>query len=77
VSETGGDDLAAARALFRSSSYPESNGGLESSAPLLNGIGTTYSRTINAGYLLRRYRRQLLSVQSDRVEPGVDQALRL
>jgi hypothetical protein len=48
VSETGGNDVAAARALFRSASYPESNGGLESSATLLNGIGTSYSRTINA-----------------------------
>lgn len=48
VSETGGNDVAAARALFRSASYPESNFGLESSATLLNGIGTTYSRTINA-----------------------------
>lgn len=48
VSDTGGNDLLAARALFRSASYPESNGGLESSATLLNAIGTTYSRTINA-----------------------------
>ncbi len=48
VSDTGGNDLAAARALFRSASYPESNGGLESSITLLNGIGQTYSRTINA-----------------------------
>ncbi|MGE5526250.1 MAG: hypothetical protein ACM3SS_21240 [Rhodospirillaceae bacterium] len=48
VSDTGGSDLVAARALFRSASYPESNGGLESSAGLLNSIGTTYSRTINA-----------------------------
>lgn len=48
VSDTGGDDLAAARGLFRSASYPESNGGLQSSGSLLNSIGTTYSRTINA-----------------------------
>lgn len=48
ISETGGSDLAAARALFRSASYPESNGGLQSSGVLLNGIGTSHSRTINA-----------------------------
>ena len=48
VSDTGGSDLAAGRALFRSASYPESNGGLQSSATLLGGIGETYSRTINA-----------------------------
>lgn len=50
LSETGGSDLAAARALFRSASYPESNGGLESTSVLLNGIPTTHSRTINAEY---------------------------
>jgi hypothetical protein len=48
LSATGGDDVAAARTLFRSASYPESNGGLESTASLLDGIGTTFSRTINA-----------------------------
>jgi hypothetical protein len=39
LSDTGGDDLAAARGMFRSAGYPESNGGLESSAALLGGIG--------------------------------------
>ena len=48
VSDTGGNDVAAARALFRSASYPESNGGLESSAALLNGIAAQSIRTINA-----------------------------
>ena len=48
VQQSGGNDLAAARALFRSASYPESNGGFQSSGALMNGIGTTHSRTINA-----------------------------
>lgn len=48
VSETGGNDLLAARTLFRSASYPESNGGLETTSALLARIGNTYSRTINA-----------------------------
>jgi hypothetical protein len=47
INQTGAD-LAAGRAMSRSASYPESNGGLESSSVLLNGIQTTYSRTINA-----------------------------
>ena len=48
VSDSGGNDLAAARALFRSASYPESNGGLESSAALLNDLAVQSIRTINA-----------------------------
>jgi len=48
VSDSGANDLAAGRGLFRSASYPESNGGLQSSAALLAGIQNTYSRTINA-----------------------------
>jgi hypothetical protein len=47
VSDTGGNDLTAARNLFQSASYPESNGGLETSWPLLSGISTRYSRVIN------------------------------
>ena len=48
ISETGGDDLKAARGMFQSGSYPESNGGLESSATLLAGIDARSIRVINA-----------------------------
>jgi hypothetical protein len=47
-SDTGGSDLAAGRGLFRGASYPESNGGLQSTAALLDQIKESYSRTINA-----------------------------
>jgi len=48
ISDTGGDDLAAARGMFRSAGYPESNGGLESSAALLSGINVRAIRIIDA-----------------------------
>ncbi|HWI14681.1 MAG TPA: hypothetical protein VNT02_10530 [Burkholderiales bacterium] len=48
VSESGEDDIAAARGIFRSAGYPESNGGLESSSALIAGLAQRASRTINA-----------------------------
>jgi xylan 1,4-beta-xylosidase len=47
VSETGRDDLNAARDLFKSASFPESNGGLESSWPLLSRLNMRAVRLIN------------------------------
>ncbi|MBC7779363.1 MAG: Ig-like domain repeat protein [Proteobacteria bacterium] len=50
VSESGLDDLEAARGIFRGAGFPESNYGVEVTAPFMQQVGTRTLRFINNEY---------------------------